>query len=41
MVPMYWDNGGKGIDGSLGLFDRDNGDQLYPDIINAIVGAVN
>jgi endoglucanase len=41
MVPMYWDSGGKGIDGSTGVFDRDNGEQLYPDVINAIVSAVD
>jgi endoglucanase len=40
MVPIYWDNGYSG-DGGLALFDRNSGRQLYPDIINAIVGAVN
>jgi endoglucanase len=40
MVPIYWDSGGKGIDGSTGVFDRDNGSQLYPDIIDAVVSAV-
>jgi endoglucanase len=40
MAPMYWDSGGKGIDGSTGVFDRDTGDQLFPDIIDAIVGVV-
>jgi endoglucanase len=40
LVPIYWDNGGNGQDGSLGVFNRNDGSQLYPDIINAIVGAV-
>jgi endoglucanase len=40
MVPIYWDSGGKGIAGSSGIFDRDNGGQLYPDIIDAIVSAI-
>ena len=40
LVPVYWDNGYSG-DGGMALFDRNNGSQLYPDIIEAIVGAVN
>ena len=40
MVPVYWDNGYTG-DGGLGLFDRNNGNQVYPDIINALVNADN
>ena len=40
MVPVYWDNGHTG-DGGLGLFDRNNGNQVYPDIINVLVNAAN
>lgn len=40
MVPVYWDNGFTG-DGGMGLFDRNNGSQVYPDIIDALVGAAN
>jgi endoglucanase len=40
LVPIYWDNGGNGQDGSLGVFNRNNGSQLYPDIISAVVSAV-
>jgi endoglucanase len=40
MVPIYWDNGYSG-NGGLALFDRNSSMQLYPDIINAIVSAVN
>lgn len=38
MVPVYWDNGYAG-DAGMAIFDRNNGNQLYPDIINAIVKA--
>jgi len=40
LVPVYWDNGYTG-DGGMGLFDRNSGNQVYPDIINALVGAAN
>jgi endoglucanase len=40
LVPIYWDNGGNGQDGSMGIFNRNDGSQLYPDIISAIVNAV-
>ena len=40
MVPVYWDNGYTGDEG-LGVFDRNNGNQIYPDIINALVKAAN
>lgn len=40
MVPVYWDNGHTGDEG-LGLFDRSNGDQVYPDIIDALVSAAD
>lgn len=38
MVPIYWDNGYSG-DGGMALFDRSSGNQLYPNIINAIINA--
>ncbi|ACE83841.1 cellulase family glycosylhydrolase [Cellvibrio japonicus] len=38
LVPVYWDNGYSG-DGGFALFDRNSGNQLYPDIIRAIVNA--
>jgi endoglucanase len=38
LVPVYWDAGFTGQHGS-GLFNRGNGGQVYPDIINALVGA--
>lgn len=38
MVPVYWDNGYSG-DGGMALFDRNNGNQLYPSLIQAIVKA--
>lgn len=36
MAPIYWDNG---YPNSMGLFNRSNGDQAVPLIIQAIVGA--
>ena len=39
MVPVYWDNGYTG-DNGMGIFDRSSGAQVYPDIVNAIVQAV-
>ncbi len=38
LVPVYWDAGFTGQHGS-GLFNRNNGDQVYPDIIDALVTA--
>ena len=38
MVPIYWDNGYTN-DGNMGLFDRNNGNQAYPAIINVLVSA--
>ena len=38
LVPIYWDNGYTG-NHSFGLFDRNNGKQVYPKIISAIVNA--
>lgn len=40
LVPVYWDNGGTG-DGSMGVFDRNSGTQVYPNVIQAIVKALN
>jgi Secretion system C-terminal sorting domain len=39
LVPFYWDNGYTG-DNGLGIFNRTTGAKAYPDIIEAIVGAV-
>ena len=36
LVPYYWDVGSYGDHGS-GIFDRNTGAQVYPDIINAII----
>lgn len=38
LVPMYWDNGYTGNHG-LGVFDRNTGAQVYPDLIEAIIKA--
>lgn len=37
MVPVYWDSGVT-TNGSSGLFDRKTGRQVYPDIIQVLVG---
>jgi endoglucanase len=39
MIPCYWDSGCPATDGSSGIFDRNNGNKAYPDIVNAIVSA--
>lgn len=39
LVPFYWDNGYAGEHG-LALFDRNTGQPLFPDIIDALVRAV-
>lgn len=39
LVPIYWDAGST-ADGGTGVFNRNTGNQVYPDIISAIVGAV-
>lgn len=39
LVPVYWDNGYAGNAG-MAIFDRNNGNQLYPAIVDAIVSAV-
>lgn len=39
LVPVYWDNGYAG-DKGMAIFDRNNGNQLYPAIVDAIVSAV-
>lgn len=38
MVPAYWDAGFTGQHGT-GLFNRSNGNTVYPDIVNALVTA--
>ena len=40
LVPVYWDAGYPEADNASGLFDRETGAQVHPDLINAIVGAV-
>ena len=40
LVPFYWDNGGTGNYG-MGIFYRNTGAQAYPDIISAIIDAVD
>ncbi len=40
LVPVYWDNGYTG-DGSMAVFDRNTGNQVYPAIIQAVVKAAN
>ena len=39
LVPFYWDNGYTGNRG-FGIFNRTTGEQVYPNIINAIVNAL-
>ncbi len=36
MIPFIWDNGATG-DNGFGLFDRDSGEQVHSDAINAII----
>jgi endoglucanase len=38
LVPVYWDNGYT-TDLQMGLFNRATGEQAFPDVIGAIVGA--
>ncbi|AGA77434.1 cellulase family glycosylhydrolase [Echinicola vietnamensis] len=40
LVPFYWDNGHTGNHG-FGLFDRNNGEQVYPDLIDKITPSIN
>lgn len=41
IVPVYWDNGGKGSGGeNFALFDRTSGAVLHPDILEAMMRAV-
>ena len=39
LVPVIWDNGAIGNNG-MGLFNRSTSEQVYPEIINAIIKAV-
>lgn len=41
LVPVYWDAGYAGEQHASGLFNRNTGAQVYPNLINAIVGAAN
>lgn len=38
LVPVYWDNGYAG-DGGFAIFDRYNGSQIEPELIDILVGA--
>lgn len=40
LIPFYWDNGHAGNNGS-GLFDRNNGQVVHQDALNAIMEGVN
>ncbi len=40
LVPFYWDNGYTG-DNAMGLFNRSTGAKAYPEIIQAIIRAVD
>jgi endoglucanase len=40
LVPFYWDNGGTGNHG-LGIFNRSDGTQAYPEIIKTIIDAAD
>jgi len=39
LLPVYWDAGAPRDNHSMGLFDRSTGEQVYPDIIKALVDA--
>ncbi len=39
MVPMYWDD--HTGDHGMGIFNRQNGQQLYPGVVNAIIRGVD
>src|SRR5690606_865783 len=40
IVPVYWDNGGKGSGGEhFGLFDRSTGRVLHPEMLDAMMRA--
>jgi endoglucanase len=36
LVPVYWDNGYTG-DGNMGVFDRNSGAQVYPNVIQVLI----
>jgi hypothetical protein len=37
MLPVYWDNGGRGSGGEkFGLLDRQGGDPIHPKILEAM-----
>jgi endoglucanase len=37
LIPFYWDNGFTG-DKGMGIFDRNTGGVIYPEIVRAIIG---
>ena len=40
IVPVYWDNGGRGSGGeNFGLFDRTNNSVLHPELLAAMLRA--
>jgi endoglucanase len=39
LVPFLWDNGYTGNHG-MGIFDRHTGEQVYPELVEAIVTAL-
>jgi endoglucanase len=41
LVPVYWDAGAATENHSSGLFDRNTGAQVYPDIVKALVDAAS
>lgn len=42
MLPVYWDNGGRGSGGeSFGLIDRANHQVLHPDLLKVMLNAAN
>lgn len=40
IITFYWDSGYTG-DGGSGLFNRSNGEQVYPDAISAIINGIS
>jgi len=40
LVPFIWDNGYTGLHG-MGLFNRSTGEQVYPDIVEAVTSAAD
>ncbi len=40
LIPFYWDNGGT-VNYGMGIFNRSTGTKAYPDIVKAIIDAVD